>query len=160
MTQYFKRRLKREGFADYNADDELFLMDLGKQNKGKERIDATVLHEAVIAQRPVENCMKYMTGNGNHKFNPATEICAGTDTSSCYGDSGGPISIRRNGRVFQLGIVSIVEASCNLNSQHFGNGYMKVNAYLDWILQNTQGAQTCGGGALKTKNNCRFKKRG
>ena len=147
-------------FADYSAD-ELFLMGLGKQNKGKEKIDATVLHEAVIAQRPAQDCLNVWTGNGNHKFNPATEICAGTDTSSCHGDSGGPISIRKNGRVFQVAITSYAENSCNLNTQHAGNVYMKVNAYLDWIRENTQGAQTCAGGALKTKkNNRRFKKRG
>ena len=140
-------------FADYNAADELFLMGLGKQNKGKERIDATVLHEAVIAQRPVEDCINVWTGVGNHKFNPDKEICAGTDTSGCNGDSGGPVSIRRNGRVFQLGVTSYVESSCNMHIQHAGNVYMKVNAYLDWIRENTQGAQTCEGSALSFTNN-------
>ena len=75
-------------FADYIAADELFLVGLGKQNKGKPKVNATLLHEAVIAQRPVQDCLNVWTGNRNHKFNPAKEICAGTDTSLCHGDSG------------------------------------------------------------------------
>ena len=143
-------------FGDYNADDDLFLMGLGKQNQGGERVQAKVLHEAVIAQRPDKDCLNVWNGNRNHKFNPSKEICAGRDTSLCHGDSGGPLSIRRNGRVFQVGTTFYVENSCNLDTQHAGNVYMKVNVYLDWIRRNTQEGQSCAGGALPTKNNNRY----
>ena len=132
--------------------NQLFLIGFGMQNKGKEKVDATVLYKAHIPLRQLQDCINTWHGNGNHKFNSVKEICAGSETSACQGDSGGPLSIRRNGRVFQLGVVSFGTASCNLESKA-ANVYMKVTAYLDWIRENTSDGQYCAGGAFGPVSN-------
>ncbi|XP_065334713.1 plasminogen-like [Cloeon dipterum] len=78
---------------------------------------------------------------------PGDNFCAGylNGTSVCSGDSGGSLTVERNGQWFIRGIVSfgmskkvLIEGSeqifCNPNSY---NLFVDVGAYVDWIVENT-----------------------
>ncbi len=60
-------------------------------------------------------------------------VCAGTssgDKDSCYGDSGGPLFVKRDNEYVQAGIVSFGEA-CGLAG--VPGVYARVSSYYDWI---------------------------
>ena len=44
-----------------------------------------------------------------------------------YGDSGGPLMVRRNGQLTQVGVVSYGATPPTYN------GYMRVSAYKQWL---------------------------
>lgn len=63
----------------------------------------------------------------------ASQICAGRlGGDSCNGDSGGPLSVRQEGRTTLVGVVSFGPNEC-------GNGdpaiYTRVASYADWLTQ-------------------------
>lgn len=63
------------------------------------------------------------------EFHPLRQMCAGASGSSaCLGDSGGPLSTRRDGRVFQVGIVSYGDYECGVGTNR-PTVYTKVSAY-------------------------------
>jgi secreted trypsin-like serine protease len=68
---------------------------------------------------------------GSH-INP-TVICttAGNPISVCGGDSGGPVTIQRNGQIIQVGIVNFAGGNCAGPS-----GHNRVTSSLDWIERN------------------------
>lgn len=77
------------------------------------------------------------------QVNPEKEICAGGDNGgSCMGDSGGPLQTRKNGRVYQVGIVSFGATDCSTLSKA-PNVYERVTGQLDWIRENTKDANYC-----------------
>lgn len=85
--------------------------------------------------------------------NPEREICAGGDKGgSCMGDSGGPLQTRKNGRVYQVGIVSFGTTDCSTISKE-PNVYERVTGQLRWIKENTKDAEYCDAPeqAIKTK---------
>jgi secreted trypsin-like serine protease len=60
-------------------------------------------------------------------------VCAGSpsgDADSCYGDSGGPLFVRRGNQTVQAGVVSFGE-ECGLPG--VPGVYARVSSYYDWI---------------------------
>ncbi len=69
----------------------------------------------------------------NNEINRTAMVCAGTpsgDKDSCYGDSGGPLFVKRNNEFVQAGVVSFGEA-CGLAG--VPGVYARVSSYYDWI---------------------------
>jgi chymotrypsin len=53
---------------------------------------------------------------------------------SCYGDSGGPLAVRRNNRYMVVGIAAFVlTRGCE---KGYPSGYTRVTSFLDWIAKN------------------------
>ncbi len=69
----------------------------------------------------------------DNELNREAMVCAGSpsgDRDSCYGDSGGPLFVKRNSEYVQAGIVSFGEA-CGLAG--VPGVYARVSSYYDWI---------------------------
>jgi chymotrypsin len=55
---------------------------------------------------------------------------------SCLGDSGGPLTVRRNNRYIVVGIVAFVlTRGCE---KGYPSGYTRVTSFLDWIAENVK----------------------
>lgn len=68
---------------------------------------------------------------------PST-ICIATSggRSACNGDSGGPLTIQREGQTIQIGIAVFVSSSgCEAG---LPGGFARVTSFLDWIAANQQ----------------------
>ncbi|XP_022792362.1 chymotrypsinogen B-like [Stylophora pistillata] len=64
-------------------------------------------------------------------INPRLQLCAGgTGTSTCEGDSGGPLICQDNGYWVLQGITSFGAPSC---SPHESSVYTRVNSFVNWI---------------------------
>lgn len=72
--------------------------------------------------------------NGN-LINPLI-ICTGTkklwkpNPGPCLGDSGGPLTVNRNGETLLAGVFSFFQGHCG---HPFPEGYTRVSAHVDWI---------------------------
>uniref|UniRef100_A0A914Q6H8 Peptidase S1 domain-containing protein n=1 Tax=Panagrolaimus davidi TaxID=227884 RepID=A0A914Q6H8_9BILA len=73
---------------------------------------------------------------------PSTVIAAGKYETYAYsGDSGGPLMIERNGKIYQIGIASSAAA---LHTTKFAmNAYTRVSLQCDWISNMTKGEAKC-----------------
>ena len=66
---------------------------------------------------------------------------SGTDSGSCFGDSGGPAATTRNGTALIVGVASYGDETC----QQVG-GYTRLDVHAQWLLAHTTQApaQDCG----------------
>lgn len=73
------------------------------------------------------------------------QFCAGNSKSgwTCSGDSGGPVSIRKNGKVVQVGIVSFGPQACNTNGFTHANVFEKISGHLEFIRKHTKVSRIC-----------------
>jgi chymotrypsin len=65
----------------------------------------------------------------------STLCCITRDTKSghCNGDSGGPLTVERDGKVILVGVVSFgALAGCELG---FPTGYARVTYFMPWIVE-------------------------
>ena len=105
--------------------DNLFLTGWGKTKNSKL---SHVMQE--IDLDPIDDlkCSKKW-----RMFNSSRQLCAGqSGRSACKGDSGGPLSTRVNGKVFQVGIVSYGDQRC-ASGTGTPTVYTKVSAYYQSI---------------------------
>ena len=66
-------------------------------------------------------------------YNHETKVCAWSATSAiCVGDSGGPIYVKDNGKMVQVGISSFVSSAGCLHSK-YPVVFARVSQYIDWI---------------------------
>ena len=127
----------------FTTYDNLFVTGWGMTgNTGSTHLQrATELMEVDTKEVDIMKC------KSQHfpQINPAKEICAGGEKGgSCMGDSGGPLQTRKNGRVYQVGIVSFGATDCATVTKA-PNVYERVTGQLDWIKKNTADANWCDG---------------
>lgn len=75
----------------------------------------------------------------------ADHLCVeGKKDSACPGDSGSPLVTFRNGRFFQAGVYSW-GWPCSVSTRRlfYPGIYTRVTSYLNWIRDNTKGANWC-----------------
>lgn len=110
--------------------DNLFLTGWGKTNHSQ---FSQVMQE--IHLDPIDDltCSKKWP-----MFNSSRQLCAGeSGRSACKGDSGGPLSTRVNGRVFEVGIVSYGDQRC-ASGTGTPTVYTKVSSYYQTIHSNVK----------------------
>lgn len=70
-------------------------------------------------------------------ISPETVLCAGSDFgATCGGDSGGPLTLKRNGRAVLIGLAAGGPPDCELGTGYWGF-YTNVSSHLQWIRENT-----------------------
>ncbi|KAK0415794.1 hypothetical protein QR680_012123 [Steinernema hermaphroditum] len=83
------------------------------------------------------------------QMDPAqTQICAGAKNHGTgQGDSGGPIQVRHNGKLYQVGLTSYGAANPNdaqYNQDRFPSVFTRVSKYCNFISKTTNGKARCG----------------
>ena len=127
-------------FGDYEKDS-LFLIGWGNQNSKKKVVSAAALFEVSQPERSNSTCFDTY---GGVTFNSEKEICAGDERGSCQGDAGGPLSMRKDGYVYEVGIASYSSGGCNVaEGSNWPGVYERVTYHLDWIKKHTAGAGWC-----------------
>lgn len=79
-------------------------------------------------------------------------VCAGSEEEqfgkkygqTCLGDSGGPLSTRKDGRVFAVGITSFGHPDCGIRSK-VPDIFESVPYHLKWINDETNPSNWCSG---------------
>lgn len=128
--------LPRSTSAVYPTSRFGYLMVAGwglLQEKGRQ---PKTLIEADVIQRSSAYC--------NRVYGPkftSKHICANSVSSSvCNGDSGGPLMLRSNGKIFELGVVSYGYVCGNYR---YPAAFTRTQPFLDWIFATTASAQYC-----------------
>lgn len=122
--------------ADFQRYDNLFLTGWGLINKDGNLTKATSLQEVELKEADHETCSELFN------INEEKQICAGGETAACNGDSGGPLSTRKNGRVYQVGIVSHGSSDCSVTSKA-PDVYERITGQVHWIRENTIDGKFC-----------------
>ena len=93
------------------------------------------LNEAEVAVVPDSECQRH--------FYVARDrvLCAGGESGSCRGDSGGPLMTRKSGRLVQVGISSFSRRDCGVETKT-PHAFERLAFHLPWIHEHTNGS-TC-----------------
>lgn len=126
-------------FSDHS---NLFVYGWGLQSSNKKLVDADVIHEVEIEELANSTCSEEFWGK---VFDPQLRICAGMSKKTCKGDSGGPLSTRKNGHVYLVGIVSSGWNGCGVEGPLMPDLYERVTYHLKWIQEHTEDANWCSG---------------
>ena len=126
-------------FSNYS---NLFLAEWRSQYVNSSLIKQEALYDVKLDEVDNSTCINKYWGS---RYVPELSICAGTLEGECDGNSGGPLSTRHNGHVYQVGIVSIGTAYCGVKDKRMPGVYERITAHLDWIEQNTKDAKRCIG---------------
>lgn len=118
-----------------STSDDLFVIGWGWVGRFgyKKLFRARKLMKSQVSLVPDWQCSKFFSLS-------KTQIC--TEGGSCMGDSGGPLQIKRNNQVFQVGVVSYGKQDCSIFSRA-PNVYESIEAHFDWIQTNTMDAVRC-----------------
>ncbi len=93
-----------------------------------------------------------------YRPNPITDnmLCAATPGGdACFGDSGGPLTVREKGSAVLEGVISWGK---NCAKARWPGVYSRVRKVMDWVKQKTRDSQTCvrdvsyGGGKGRASN--------
>ena len=99
--------------------------------------DSNVLKQVVVPTINYDECKRIYEAAG--KTLPHDVICLGVPAggkSACFGDSGGPMVCKHDGKWWQYGVTNFVwDEYCAGPNQPFA--YADVVAYLPWIQENS-----------------------
>ena len=146
---------------DSNFGDQLgrlTAIGLGYQrDQNNKLVTAKVIHDVEMQQEDCKNifvldckgsCWTDTKRRAEQEKRTAREIiCAkGTDARGkngvCMGDSGGPVVVRRNGKVYLVGLPTA--ASCETQVDHILSGMTRVSFYANnFIAQNIKNGNVC-----------------
>ena len=118
--------------------DSMIVSGWGLVNEGLQLTDNDCLNEAELEPVPDYVCrLHYGT------YLDTTRImCAGGGSNICHGDSGGPLMVRRDGRVFLTGVTSFGRTDCGVATKQPA-AFERVNAHFDWINKHALSARLC-----------------
>lgn len=109
----------------------------GKQNQGEDLVHSDCLQHTDLDIVSDHQCSKHYGRNRDMR----KLICGGGSTTTCDGDSGGPLMTRNNGRVFEVGVTSFGRKDCGLKTGT-PSGFERISFHMDWI-NNITGNQVC-----------------
>jgi secreted trypsin-like serine protease len=140
----FENGLNPVCLPDFDETDNMFAYGLGIQNQDGKQVDAKVMHEVDLDRITKEHCKVFWKNFPN--VNLDYTICSlnhNRGTAICMGDSGSPVSTRKGGHVYQVGLPSLAPTHCNVGGQIYPNGYEKIFMHLDWIKKHTRDGVFC-----------------
>ena len=82
-----------------------------------------------------ETCSDIYLEGADFNIQPTMQCAGGDGHTSCNGDSGGPLVCEKDGRWFQVGIVSFGPAPCDSSIPAV---YTRVAGFVDWIEETIQ----------------------
>ncbi|XP_074598959.1 chymotrypsinogen A-like [Brevipalpus obovatus] len=125
-----------------NFDGQIMPICLAKSSKsGKSRYYTTVgwgrtddefpdeLQEVDVMHRSEISCSEWW--NGDEKFDPTIQMCAGITQGSCVGDSGSPLMLRKRGQYILAGITAYGYDPCGMPDHPAV--YTRVTPFVTWI---------------------------
>lgn len=124
--------------ANFSRYNNLFSIGWGYHFNGK-LTDPKNLQEVEVDEVDTITCKRV----GLIISDARKQICAGTRTGVCNGDSGGPMSTRINGHVYQVAIASYVVNACGTQGGKRPDVYVRLTGHMDWIEKQTQDAKWC-----------------
>lgn len=130
--------------TDSTEYEHLFVTGWGLVSNGYNPYSGVMLHDSEVL-REVEVSKVDMSTCSSHFSNVdvTKDICAGgKDGGTCLGDSGGPLSMRKDGRVYQVGVTSFGAADCGVAS-NAPNVFERIEPHLHWIKQFTNFTNKC-----------------
>jgi len=141
---------------NFDETDNMFVYGFGKQYRYGHLRDAEVMHEVELDRIPAEVCENHLRGKKwfqdlftqPQTFDDKLTMCSMNhmrNTNICKGDSGSPVSTRKDGQIYAVGIPSIVHKTCNTDQVMRPTLYEKVFAHQDWIREKTKDGQFCYG---------------
>lgn len=139
----------------FASQDNLFVTGWGLSSNGLDSTsgvvhlqEENVLQEAEISVVDMNNCQVHYANVDRIK-----DICAGGEAGgTCLGDSGGPLSTRIDGLVYQVGITSFGAVDCGVISKS-PNVFERTTAHLNWIGEVTNPSKWCYGKYQAITNN-------
>ena len=145
-----KSTLRPVCLPNFDETDNLFAYGFGKQNKrmGSYSFDLSEgerMHEVQLDRISDEKCKRFFPPG---TFDETLTMCTlneGTKNGICNGDEGDPLSSRKDGRVYQVGIATRVHSTCLMNNEVFPTGFEKIGVHLPWIRENTVSGTFCKG---------------
>ena len=132
--------------SNFDKTDNLFAYGFGAQNKGNQLVLAKFMHEVNLNRIGMKTCRSFFAGK--NAFNETNTICTlnhDMKHSLCAGDSGTPVSTRKDGRVYLSGIPFYADKQCGADGFIHPNLLEKVFAHLDWIRSETKTGFYCYG---------------
>merc|ERR1712227_668625 len=101
-----------------------------------------VLQEVDVTVNSIQECTYSFPFLNNIKGTPV--VCAGMhekEKDACFGDSGGPLIVKENGRYTQIGVVSFGPPG-GCGRPDLPGGYARITSVQkDWIELHSQGTQ-------------------
>jgi secreted trypsin-like serine protease len=130
--------------------DTLFVTGFGVKGQVGSLVDPLVLQEANTYPIKTESCRKQYP---SMEISTEKQFCAGNSSSgwTCTGDSGGPVSIRKDGKIFQVGIISVGPQFCNKKGFTHSNVFEKISGHRDFIEKYAHGSVCFGGIEIKKR---------
>jgi len=140
--KFEKENISPVCLPDFDFYDNLFSCGRGDQNFNGERIQEEFLHRFKLKEIPNEVCQKYYK---NHLINTTLSICTISKNGVCHGDDGIPLSTRKDGRVYAVGVASLYDSDCSVEEDILPNVFERVLPHLYWIKQITRNGTYCLG---------------
>lgn len=110
--------------------------------------EATILQEAEIKEVDMNTCQIQYSN-----VDVLKDICAGGEVGgTCLGDSGGPLSTRMDGHVYQVGVTSFGAVDCGVISRS-PNVFERTASHLAWIGEITNPSNWCNAKYQAITNN-------
>ena len=125
---------------NFKTYSDLFTIGWGRHFNGK-LVETDTLREAEVDEVDTGICRQL----GLVIRDATKQICAGSNAGICNGDSGGPMSARINGHVYEVGVASFFINACGTQGGKRPDVYVRVTGHLDWIRKETQDAKWCDG---------------
>jgi len=149
----FKNGFNPICLPDFTEIDNLFVYGLGLQDRHGRLVEPQYMHETQVTAISDQECQDYFDKTDYPAiFNKTLTLCT-RDIDSlagpCNGDSGGPLSTRKYGRVYQMGTNTFSHPTCNImtdiNTVVSPSGYERISEHLPWIRKNTLDGKYCRG---------------